>query len=413
MDDLSKPRGHRTVRFTDRWLSALEAPETGSIEYFDAHRSCPPGFGLRVFASGVKSFFLVYRRGGRKRRYTFGQYPSKSLAKARSAARTLADNEWDPMALKEHAREVGGFATVARSWAEQATKAHNEPLSPRTLAEYQRVVQNVILRDKRFDQLFADVSSDDVELFLANEARRSPEGANRCFQALRNVYRFAEKRKHITRAANFMLVMEKPAGRSKPRDRVLDRNEIRAVWNELGKETLVIGAYFRLLFFCATRKTETLTARWEHIRADSRVWAIPAADTKSGQPHEVPLPGPAWRLLDALGTIGGRSGWIFPGAKTGQHLVNPHDAKDRIQKRSGVSFRIHDIRRTVATSMARLGVRPDVISAVLSHAHGERVTRIYDRWARLPEQRAALDQWGAELERIISGEEASVVEFRR
>ena len=56
LDDLSKPRESRTVRFTDRWLSALEAPETGSIEYFDAHRNCPAGFGLRVFASPRRGF---------------------------------------------------------------------------------------------------------------------------------------------------------------------------------------------------------------------------------------------------------------------------------------------------------------------------------------------------------------------
>ena len=77
-------------------------------------------------------------------------------------------------------------------------------------------------------------------------------------------------------------------------------------------------------------------------------------------------------------------------------------------------WRLHDLRRTAATNMAKLGVGVDIIGRVLNHSSGRGVTGIYDRHSYLPEKRRALDGWGRRLEEIVGGEPAGkVVELRR
>jgi integrase len=408
-------RQDRTLAFTDRWLSALKPAAAGSLEYFDSDKGAPPGFGVRVFESGVKSFFLVYRRAGRKRRYTVGRFPILKLSEARSKAKGIYNSGGDPLGDRERALEAGSFAAVATAWAEKATKRQHEPLSETTLKEYRRIVA-VLAKHRAFEVLFPEVTRNDVERFLAELAETSPDTANKAYVVLRNVYRYAVKRKLIERSADFMATMERPARKSLQRDRVLSRDELRAIWLALDDDTeaLVLRAYFRTLFYCGTRKTETLTARWKDINPDAKVWSIPGSDTKSGKPHEVPLSEPAWKVLEALGTLCGRNGYVFPGAKRGQHLVNPQDTKNRVEKKTGLSFRLHDIRRTVATGLAELGIRPDVVSAILGHTIGGNTeTRIYERWHRLPEKRDALERWGRHLESIVTDAQGDVVEFRR
>jgi len=85
----------------------------------------------------------------------------------------------------------------------------------------------------------------------------------------------------------------------------------------------------------------------------------------------------------------------------------------RIVQRAGVTFRLHDVRRTVRTRLAEIGVPENVAEAVLGHAM-PRLLRTYNRHESVPEMRAALEAWSARLEAIVNGAArlGEVVAFR-
>ena len=166
----------------------------------------------------------------------------------------------------------------------------------------------------------------------------------------------------------------------------------------------MMAIYFKLLFFTAVRRSEGTTARWSDIDYEKRLWRIPVIKTKNKKEHVLPLSDQVVSLLHTVWPLTGHTEHIFIGPN-GKALANPQKAKQRIAKCAGVKFRIHDIRRTVATELAALGVPTDTISAILNHTVGERKdTRTYVRYARIEEKRAALDKWARHVEQIVSAE---------
>ena len=105
--------------FTVKWVEAVKPPEQGQLDYFDTK---PPGIGLRLSNSGRKTWFLMYRSGGRLRRLTLGTYPALSLADARdqatAAKHTVAKGE-DPALQKQSARIAPTVADVATQYLER------------------------------------------------------------------------------------------------------------------------------------------------------------------------------------------------------------------------------------------------------------------------------------------------------
>ena len=137
--------------------------------------------------------------------------------------------------------------------------------------------------------------------------------------------------------------------------------------------------------------------------------------SKSTRKREVVLTRPAVELLQALQERTGESVYLFPGRFSG-HLATVALQTARVRKRSGVSFRFHDIRDAVANYVGDLpGATVDTVKHILGHVTVTGATKSYLRVRNLPDQRRALEKWAAELERIVSWEEseADVVEFRR
>jgi integrase len=171
------------------------------------------------------------------------------------------------------------------------------------------------------------------------------------------------------------------------------------------------------VFYTALRRREVLDARWTEVDLAERLWRLPGTRTKNRQPHVVPLSTGALAVLTRLQAISGDSEWIFPSPAPGSEkgplqAVAKH--MQRIVLRSGVTFRLHDVRRTVRTRLAEIGVPENVAEAVLGHAL-PRLVRTYNRHQPIPEMRAALEAWSARLEAILSGTArlAEVVAFAR
>ena len=193
------------------------------------------------------------------------------------------------------------------------------------------------------------------------------------------------------------------------RDRVLSDEEAAAIWRAAGEAPLPYGAIVRLLMLTGQRREEVAGMTWAELSEDLATWTIPATRTKNGIPHLVPLSQPARELLHALpsdrpGDVQGahqraKLALVFPGER-GTPFSGWSKAKSALDTASGVSgWWLHDLRRTLATGLQRLGVRLEVTEAVLNHLSGSRagVVGIYQRHDWAEEKRAALDAWSAHL----------------
>ena len=134
--------------------------------------------------------------------------------------------------------------------------------------------------------------------------------------------------------------------------------------------------------------------RWADVDLDRALWTLPAALNKSGRLHEVPLSTPAVRILRAIPR---RSGpYVFTtgdGSKPVSGFGRPK------AKLAPDSWRLHDLRRTFATTAARLGIAPHVVEKCLNHSGGtiRGVAAVYNRAGYDAEKRHALDAWAAHL----------------
>ena len=383
-----------SVRLTARTVPSLQAPPAGQMDYFD---SALPGFGVRVSVSGRRSYILLYRHLGRLRRWTIGRHPQLSLAEARGMARRalaeLAQGK-DPASRKLEARHSGDFKSLVQSFLD----ANSQRLRPKTLKEWNRLLEREILPE--LGRLAPhEITRAHIRGLSRRIAQRAPVVGNRTYELIRRIYSWAVSEDLIGVSPCYGL--KKPS-EERSRERVLNAGELRQIWEALEQERPIIASVFRLLFLTGARRGEVLGARWADIDLQQKLWTI--STTKMKRQHVLPLSVKAIEVLGFLRPLAGHSEWIFVGP-TGKAISSPQKAKARIQNRSGVQFTIHDIRRTVSTGLASIGVSSEIISAILNHAPGgPAATRIYNRYQPLPEMRAALERWAAHLERIVSGQ---------
>ena len=190
------------------------------------------------------------------------------------------------------------------------------------------------------------------------------------------------------------------------RERVLTDAELAAIW----KATDGPGSYdsiVRLLILTGQRCEEVASMMWNEVTDDLSAWTISANRAKNGVAHIVPLSPQAQSILLAAPRHGGAEP-VFPGRRGPFNGFGK--AKAALDEASGVKvWRLHDLRRTMATGLQSLGVRLEVTEAVLNHVAGSRagIVGVYQRHTWSDEKRAALTAWGAHVEAIIEGREAA------
>jgi integrase len=213
-----------------------------------------------------------------------------------------------------------------------------------------------------------------------------------------------EVRKHLTRLFNWsvdrgiigaspLAGMERPEIAYRPRERFLTMEELRAIWDGAGQMGYPFSPLFRLLILTGQRKTEIAAARRRWILKDVATIEIPAAYYKTGRPHAVPLSEPALAIVTALPRWTADD-FLFSTTAGAKPVSGFSKAKTRLDRLSKVqNWTIHDLRRSVATHLARLGVPQEHIERVLGHVI-EGVAGTYNRYSCLDEKRAALELWG-------------------
>jgi integrase len=199
--------------------------------------------------------------------------------------------------------------------------------------------------------------------------------------------------------------------KTQARDRVLTDDELASIWCAAeAADARVFGSLVRLLILTGQRREEVAGLAWPELSSDRKTWTIPASRAKNGKDHLVPLSAAARGLLPEEPRLDEReSELVFPGQR-GTPFNGWSKSKAQLDKHSGVTgWRIHDLRRTLATGLQRLGVRLEVTEAVLNHVSGSRagIVGIYQRHEWASEKRAALNAWAAHVMALVRGRAAA------
>ena len=194
------------------------------------------------------------------------------------------------------------------------------------------------------------------------------------------------------------------------RDRVLSDDELRNVIRAARQVGHPYGSIVEFLALTGQRREEVAAVTWSEIDLTTRTWTVPATRTKNGKPHLVHLNDAAFKLLEALPKLASRKAEDGQSSDSNEKLIFTTNGKNAFQgfskaKRaldnlSGISdWTLHDLRRTVVSGMARLGVAPYIADKILNHQSGtiSGVAAVYQRHEFLEERKLALNVWGQHL----------------
>jgi integrase len=379
-------KGNRIVYFPGATVQGAKAPR---------------GFGVRVTAAGARAFVLNYRLRGREYRFTIGAWPDWSPLKAVREARDLRqriDRGENPLADRAPSPATASVAAVLDEFVARYVRNPKQPLRKSTIDAYASAFERLV--KPRIGKLSIHElrRSHVIKLLDEIEDNNGPVAANQTLAHLRKAFVW-----HALRDDEFRSPIVRGMARIKPaeraRTRVLTDDELRAVWPEL---TGTFGALVKVLLLTAQRRDEVAGMTTVEIGADG-IWTIPAERSKTKRPHFVPLSKTALAVIEAQPAIGG---FVFP-SRAGTPFSGWSKSKAKldkaVQQATGTpipNWRLHDLRRTAKTLMARTKVRPDISERVLGHALPG-IQGIYDRYAYADEKRDALEKLAELIERIL------------
>lgn len=374
------------VRLTDTRVAAIKPPPIGQEEHSD---DLVAGLRLRVGAGGRKAWIVRTRAGGKPINKTLGSYPIFGLADARTAARELLLD----IAKNGGVRAVHTFGELADHWVQNVARPNN-----RSAPMIERRLELHILPHWR-DRDIATIRRGDVrDLVDGVPGDITP---NRVLTLIRTLFRHAMSRDWIE--ASPAEAIAKPKQETS-RDRFLDMEEARRVYVTADALGYPLAGYIKTLLLTGQRRTEVAAMRWADIDFDASTWTITSENTKAGRAQVVPLSAPVLALLDAAPRIC-EYVWTTDGRTHVTGYTHVKVRLDRILAAQGAplnAWTLHDLRRTVATHMVRLGVSETIVGRVLNHAAQGVTAKVYALHAYAPEKRSALDRWAAELERTAA-----------
>ncbi len=423
------------------------APAAGRIELWDTNTA---GFGLRVTASGERTFTVKGRLHGTQVRRTVGRFPPLHVtrdeklrpgelwpAEARARAqKMLADmaRGVDP-APPAAAATPGTPAASPRTFAQVAAAYLADPGkrgggSLRSRGELERKVRVDLAAWA--DRPIESITQEDVLQLVEAKHATAPISANRLLALVRRVFGWAARRKLIP--SNPAEYIDKPEDEEeRERDRVLTLDELARVWRGAQVLGFPYGDLIKLLILTGQRRGEV--GGMSRAEIDGTAWRLPDARAKRKKGHLVPLSPSAVKIIEALPQISGspllfttglraapKGGKVDPEAKPApvsgwsrvkcrldkiiaEQAAEAEEAERVLVRHYLPEWTLHDLRRSMGTHLRDGDVMGEdrvdrlVISKVLNHSEGG-VTRLYDRYAADPEKRRALEAWALVVERI-------------
>jgi len=388
---------------------ALPAGKTGELYWDQTLKGF--GFLIRLDAGGTirRSFIIQYRVGKQQRKLKLGDAAKINVDQARKKAEQLFAQITlgnDPAAEKDAARTAAAAMTFSAA-AERYLKLKAEKLRPSSLRmatlyltsahyfpTFHKKPLNSITRSdvsRRLDTLYVD---------------SGPESASRAQAHLLAFFAWCMTRGHCEQnpVINTETYKQGPG-----RDRVLNDDELRNVWNACQDDDF--GKIVRLLILTGCRRQEIGGLRWSEIDLDAGTITLPKDRTKNGREHMLTLPKMAMAIIRSGPHRVGRD-HLF--GERGDGFGSWQYAKRLLKDGIGKEWRLHDLRRSVATHMAEIGIEPHIIEAALNHASGHKagVAGIYNPASYAKQMKVALAVWADHVASIVGGDARKIVPLR-
>ena len=385
------------IKLTKSAIDTLPIPESDLV-HWDIGL---PGFGVKVTPKGRKVFIVLYRTGGvgsKLRKYTIGPYGRLTLHQARIAAQKVFAAKLegrDPAAEK---REAKRQVVTDRVEDLLETFIVQHLSQNRSAGEISRLLRREIGKPWNGRSIHQIGKRDVIEVVSAIEQRGAPAAANKALKSIKTFLNWC-----VGRA-----VLDKSPAEGVPlptkeiaRDRILEDDELRRVIAAARQIGAPYGGIVELLALTGQRREEVAQMRWEELDFAHRSWNIPKSRTKNAKAHSVHLSN---QSLAVLKHFNRRGPCVFSvlGTKPFQEFSK---AKRELDCLSGITeWRLHDLRRTCVSGMARLGIAPHVADKILNHQSGtiSGVAAVYQRHDFLAERRDALERWGVHVTRIMT-----------
>jgi integrase len=421
-----------------RSIDELSADESAKFLWDDALK----GFGVKANPSGSKSFIFQFRVAGRAPvRMQIGDVggfdqsgrpwtPDRARIEAQRL-RGLVASGIDPMAQKRDAAEAGRKARVDEQRIQQL---RSDNLVSALVSAFLDKVKAETPRSYRFYEptlrlhvlpLIGHLAMPDLTKADANRIIDAIPVEKRAlrravFASARALWNWSATRIDLPHRSPFeMIAAPRPAD---SRDRVLDDDELKTVWQAAAQLERPWRQFVHLLLLTGQRRDEVARMDWSEVDRGAKLWSLPRSRTKNGLAHTLPL---APAAIDIFDTLALGEDWPKTGPVVTTNFETPISAFGQTKRVLDAKiaetteirpWRLHDLRRTVATGLQRLGVRFEVTEAVLNHRSGSQsgVAGVYQRHSWAEEKRAALESWARHVGAIVEGaDQSNVVPMRR
>jgi integrase len=370
-----------------------------------------PGLYAVIQPTGTRSWAFRYRRpdGGSAKQTFAGELTLAAARHAASAARLRLEQGADPApkrlpAAAYHPVTGEAIEAVVATFLEQHARRKNRPS---TAWAAERIFNRIVLPAWR-GRGVTEIRRRDVIDLVEHVATDRPYLANRTLGVLSKFYNWCCARDLV--AVSPVSGVERPH-EEKARDRTLTDAELRRLWHAAEGP---FGAALQVLALTGSRRNEVSRMTWDEIDGDQ--WTLPAARAKNDVEHTVTLPRQARAIIAAQPRFAGCP-FVFT-ADGKSPIIGWAKAKTRISAKAGIaeeSWRLHDLRRTCASGMQKLGIRTEAIERALNHRSGvyRGIVGTYQTDKLDDEVAEALQAWANRVDEIVAVAPAKVVKLHR
>ncbi len=419
----------RNSRFlTEPTIERMRKPRKGGRnEVFD---SGAPGLALRITDKGARSWCVYFRladaTGQRKnQRMTLGAYPALGVSQARKLAQGARDQvaagidprvakaaEIEARAKKAVATERFLFGNIAEKYI-RARCQRTEDGGPRKGHlkrgnEVESVIQRHLIPTWG-NRPITEIGRLDLRDVTRPVVTAKPMAAHRLHQIGKTLFNWAVDEGFLD--ASPFARMKAPV-QNRPRERDLKHPEVKRLWAACEATSYPFGPLVQLLALTLQRRNEVAGMQWREIDLNKELWVLPAERSKSRRAHIVPLSKPALKILKAV-----------PRYLAGDHVFTTTEGRRPVSGFSKMKsnldaaarvkdWRLHDLRRTGRSELARLKIDDVVAERVLNHLP-RGLAKVYNQYQYFDEKRDALTLWARELRKITRPSEAEVVRLRK
>jgi integrase len=407
---LAPIKATRKLNLTKERVESFPSPETGYEIYWDAQVQ---GLGVRV-TPHKKTYILQTRLKGKSQSFkrNIGHHPDITPAQARTLANSLkgqiADGN-DPRAVAgSKIKNTAKLSISVDKSAKEITlsQLYDKYLKTHTLkAKTQTIYTGALKRcfPTWLDRPIAEITEEMVqvrhrEISTETGKRSNQTGAqaqaNQAMRVLRTLLNYAGREFKDSKGHSILrenpvkrLSQENAWNKNVRRQSIIHKHQLKpwaeAVmqqWKRLpcGKIDTTARDYLLLCLFTGMRRGEAASLKWVNVEFDAKYLRVESQDTKTNEEHRLPLSDFLFALLShRFENKAPDDVYVFPGEGKSGHLAECKRVVERVAKQSGVSFMMHDLRRTFITIAESLDIPYYVLKKLVNHKTTSDVTSGY------------------------------------